>query len=142
MTNTEWSAAERRLVLAVALAPLVVVAEVAVVAAIMLGGNATEYGLALVVPAYFTLFMFVLPLHGLLRRAGAKGLAGFCVACAGGTLVPWCVLYEVFFGTGPEKYAGAPLEVFGLLMVPTLFATLTAAVVYRLFNPIKGTTHV
>ena len=61
--------------------------------------------------------------------------------CGSSTLVPWFAIYSIFFSTsGAEssKYAGAPLQVLTLLLVPAVLATVSAAAVYWLFGRRAG----
>jgi len=141
MPSTEWGLRERRLVVATAVAPLAVVTGVAALAVLFFGPEAIFLSVALIPLAYFTLFLFVLPSLWLLRRSRLEGLWSFCLVCGSSTLVPWFVIYSIFFSTsGAEssKYSGAPLQVLTLLLVPAVLATVSAAAVYRLFGRRPG----
>jgi hypothetical protein len=137
MSTSDWTSTERRLTVATGTAPLVVSILVAMVATFMFDSGDSVFLLAALVPvAYLTLFAFVLPSLWLVKRVDKESVWSFSLVCGTSVVVPWFLLYMMFFGEpGSAKYGGAPLNALALLSVPGGLAAVAAGFIYALFGP-------
>ncbi|MEO6277221.1 hypothetical protein [Roseateles sp.] len=137
MNGTEWTVAERRLTMLVGLAPLTISAALAVVVGIVEGrGNWLSSFLMLVLPAYLTLFFFVLPGLCLLRRIRRESLWSVPAVCGLGVFLPWLALYTLLTGEPMSEYGGNTAVVAGVLLLPSVLSALLGAFIQRAFHPL------
>jgi hypothetical protein len=130
--SSSWSVAEKRQVLAVAVAPAVVVAVLGVALSIVWAQDATLLALFALPLAYGTLFLCVLPALAVLRRSGKESGATFVAVSTAAGLVPWGFVYAASSGIGEQPPLS--LVLWGLLLQAVVTAVVASFIWWRFFR--------
>ena len=129
--DPEWSAQERKQLLAAGLAPLLASAVLTGAALPLVGGDAMILFALLVPVSYAVLVFCLLPAIWLLRRTKFQSTWSVAVTCGLATLLPGLAL-SGWFPADEGKYAGATDYVFLLLALPAVIAAAAGAWIHRI----------
>jgi hypothetical protein len=130
--SSSWSAAERRQVLAVAVAPAVVVGVLGVALSVAWAQDATLFALFALPLAYGTLFLCVLPALVALRRSGKESGATFVAVSTAAGLAPWGLAYAA--SSGMSEQPPLSLWVWGLLLQAVVTSVVASLIWWRFFR--------
>ncbi|WP_431046247.1 hypothetical protein [Roseateles sp. L2-2] len=129
--DPDWSAQERKQLVATGLAPLLASAVLAGAALPLVGGDALTL-FALLVPVSYAMLVFcLLPAIWLLRRLKLQSTWSVATACGLAILLPGVALYGCF-PAEEGKYAGATGYMLLLLALPAAIAAVAGAMIHRI----------
>jgi hypothetical protein len=132
--SSSWSAAEKKQVLAVAVAPAVVVAALGVLLSVGWSQDATLLALFALPFAYGTLFLCVLPALVVLRRSRKESGASFVATTSVASLIPWGLASLASSGMSERP---PPSLFFGAVLLQAVVTAVVASLIWWRFSRAK-----